>query len=66
MSEGLRQACQELWTLDQSRLVPGKDYTINLQVGQRSLQLDWRANTHSPPVAWGIAVHSRDILGKPS
>ena len=25
--------CQSLWELDENRLVPGKDYTINLQGG---------------------------------
>ena len=34
MGEALRQACQELWTLDQNRLTPGQDYVLNLQVRQ--------------------------------
>ena len=35
MGEPLRQACQELWALDHNRLIPGKDYRLNLQVGAR-------------------------------
>ena len=29
----LSKVCQSLWELDENRLVPGKDYEINLQAG---------------------------------
>ncbi len=29
----LSEICTELWKLDENRLTPGKDYSINLQGG---------------------------------
>lgn len=57
----LSQAAQQLWKLDKNRLVPDKDYVLNVQKGKKPY---WKEDSAPEPLF--TSVDQKAFLGRPT